>query len=1486
MNCGAEDVQSGLQKLHPELQKLEEVDEAAYRAGARRPQKSAPPPYTLPVVFHVVHDGGGENLSEARITAGLRHANEAFANQGYYDPSTGVDTRIQFCLAARTPTNGPTNGITRRTDALTNVEYNREDRDLKALVQWDPLSYINIYVVREICRSPGNGCNVAGYAYYPSAHGLGIDGIVVEARWLGSNEANAGVLVHELGHYLGLRHTFAGGCANDDCLRDGDAVCDTPPDNSTAAVPCTGSVNTCSTDTDSGFATDQDDMIENYMDYGYFKCYSAFTPGQRDRMHFFIEGRRRSLLESFGCQPPCPAPVTAAFAGGDVTVDVGTTINFTNQSSNGSRYSWRVAGTEEGTADNFTRAFTGEGTYTVQLLAASTDPLCGPDSAQATVRVVCSVTSAFELPTSITGGQSVTFVNTSTGATAYTWSVAGAPAPAAGGDLSYTFPSGGVYEVCLTATDGNCSRDLCRSVFVRRDDPGGGGGGGGGGNPGDCDNPFTAFYGDDQPDTPREFSTLARGDDGSFFIGGSVRNNPMLMRTDATGEPIWTTELYPDAALGYVTGLLLDREGFLVGIGATETPGSNPVDKNGWAARVDPADGTVVWSREYTSPAFERTFKEVLQPSVGGPYVVVGEATLATSGLAQGMVFGIDPATGDLFDESLQSNADRLTFGGAVLSPSTGNIYAAGVATSANDRGLRLTELDANGVILNDRIAHSDLRVTFGEQRIALDGADRVVATDFTGRSGSGLRVYRFGPTGSLTFAVELTDARQALNLRGLRTTPGGYLVHALVENLQDQLILLDRAGNVVWSRRYDTGIGEAYTFGQALLLEGSRPVLATNDAAADHVTILSRLSARGTPTDDCYYSEPAALTVVALEVVDGALLYEQLPSGAETNFLGWEPSRTLLSDRSCRPACEEEEICDNGEDDDRDGLTDCDDPDVSSTCCCRSAPSIDLGPDVRACAGVVLRPDTSAGDWRLSWSTGETTDSIVVREPGRYILTVTDSCGGTASDTVTVELRSIPPLDLGPDVVVCQNGTVTLRAPRGFAEYFWSDGSMDTSFTTDGTGDFWLTATDSCGRVASDTINVTEALNTIIDLGPDTTICLGDSLRFAVPGFSDYQWSQSTYLDCFDCAAVTFRPTADTLLLLAAVYGPGCISDDSIRVRVTTDRGLRDSVSICAGDSLMLPSGTVRNAGTYTFAVRDLGCIRVDTLVVSVLPEIAPGRDTIRLCRGETTTINNTPVTEPGDYPTVLIAENGCDSLRITTLARLEQDTIVRDTLSICPGDTLRLDGLIVTGPGVFARVSPWVAGCDSITETTVILTPSPLLKLPGRVTIALGDSVELRPTTDLPDTTIYDWFDGAGNLLGRGRGITVQPTVTTAYTLTYPGGGAYACPLTAFTEVVVANNQSVYLPTAFSPNGDEVNERFWPGLPEAVAMVEEFRVYDRWGGLAYELSEPTLTEAAGWDGTVEGRPASPGVYAYTLKLRFRDGRQGRFAGELLLVR
>ncbi len=287
----------------------------------------------IPVVVHVIHDGGTSNISDAQIQSQIDVLNEDFRKMigtlGYGD---GVDTEIEFCLAKKNPIGKCTNGIVRINSSLSNHQTYQRSL-LKDLSSWDNLRYLNIYVVKNI----NNGSGTLGYSSFPGGPD-NEDGIVVRHDFFGKVGTALGSLgrttTHEIGHWFGLYHTFNGGCGTDICT-DGDLVCDTPP----AANPNFGcpTINSCSID-----SPDVIDQIQNYMDYSDDNCKSMFSDGQKQRMIATLTSFRSDIwqswnLDSTGCDSTfvsnnCNS--ISDFVTLEPNICVGNTITFYNKSQN------------------------------------------------------------------------------------------------------------------------------------------------------------------------------------------------------------------------------------------------------------------------------------------------------------------------------------------------------------------------------------------------------------------------------------------------------------------------------------------------------------------------------------------------------------------------------------------------------------------------------------------------------------------------------------------------------------------------------------------------------------------------------------------------------------------------------------------------------------------------------------------------------------------------------------------------------------------------------------------------------------------------------------------------------------------------------------------------------------------------------------------------------------------------------------------------
>ena len=364
----------------------------------------------ISVIFHVVHNPNNpaENVSNALIMQvfddlvedyQLLNANAANARTQF--GFTPADCDINFCLATQDPTGNPLAevGVVR---VSTNEDWydsdNGEENKMKASATngsqiWNRNNYLNIW----ICDiSNGANSGTAGYAYRPNPTYLpnsSIDGIVLDYN-LGVNNDN--VLTHEVGHYLGLDHTWggSGGCGNDDGFND-TPITDGPSFDFPGS--CSGNQQTC---------TGTETQYENYMDYS--NCTVMFTQNQADFMLSILQGIRSSLLLSPGCDPT-NTPPNSAFASmpagpSPVIIPVNGSVSFMDQSTNvPTGWSWTISGTQgtDWSYINTTNANTQDpqvefysvGTYNVTLTASNAygpDPT--PASEVAYVQVVAPAT--------------------------------------------------------------------------------------------------------------------------------------------------------------------------------------------------------------------------------------------------------------------------------------------------------------------------------------------------------------------------------------------------------------------------------------------------------------------------------------------------------------------------------------------------------------------------------------------------------------------------------------------------------------------------------------------------------------------------------------------------------------------------------------------------------------------------------------------------------------------------------------------------------------------------------------------------------------------------------------------------------------------------------------------------------------------------------------------------------------------------------------
>ena len=299
--------------------------------------------YQIPVVFHIVYNTDAQNLSDDVIQSQLTALNEDFRRlnenaentRDIFLPFAG-DPEIEFYLATEDPNGNPTTGITHTYTTRSGFPYidfadlftgnisldEVKSSDTGGVDAWDTYRYMNIWVCNVEESFLGQ---VLGFAYPPidvqdaldsldydtvpdwssfegAISNANLQGIVLHYPVVGPNNPQADddgilgneygkTLVHEAGHYLGLRHIWGDALLESGCSVD-DGIEDTPNQEAASSFTCNFNQDSCSDG-----ANDLPDMVENYMDYSNDQCMNMFTNIQIDVMRAVLEIARPGLVE-------------------------------------------------------------------------------------------------------------------------------------------------------------------------------------------------------------------------------------------------------------------------------------------------------------------------------------------------------------------------------------------------------------------------------------------------------------------------------------------------------------------------------------------------------------------------------------------------------------------------------------------------------------------------------------------------------------------------------------------------------------------------------------------------------------------------------------------------------------------------------------------------------------------------------------------------------------------------------------------------------------------------------------------------------------------------------------------------------------------------------------------------------------------------------------------------------------------------------------
>jgi gliding motility-associated-like protein len=553
--------------------------------------------------------------------------------------------------------------------------------------------------------------------------------------------------------------------------------------------------------------------------------------------------------------------------------------------------------------------------------------------------------------------------------------------------------------------------------------------------------------------------------------------------------------------------------------------------------------------------------------------------------------------------------------------------------------------------------------------------------------------------------------------------------------------------------------------------------------------------------------------------------------------------------------------------------------------------PDINLGADTAVCnkKGITLdiKVQAKVYVWVVNGAVVSRQRTLTLTRPGYYIavgLAANGEC--FKSDTIEVQIKPVPSLDLGPDTVFCYRSTVSLAVPqRTWTQFQWSNGANTNPVSVSTAGVYSVTAQATVNGttcVNSDSIRVTELPKIRVQAaltGPQACTSADGSIVLTTTPAGNYQYAWSS--------------TVGGAVLRDSTNQQANLPEGGYKVSVT------DTLHECKVDTAFTLKSPA-NQLQLTPRVADALCSIPNSGTITLT--VSGGTPATYAWLNQSGTVVSTTAVfgqaSPGLYTVQVVDINGCkaliDSIKVgldsTGFARLGPDTLKCNGLAVAlqplVGDLTgnvyqwstgaTTPSISVSQPGSYSLVlRNTQTGCVGRSSIVVGDRPPPRFSFTQQASLCEGDQGTTTLSASGATSLSYLWL----NRNDTTKTITVQRAGDYTIRVTDPLG----CTATGIARVLNLCEPRLNVPDAFTPNNDGTNDVLQ--VFTAYITDYEFRIYNRWGEVIFSSTNPEQK----WDGTYKGAIYPSMIYPYVViyKSEFFPERDRVIKrGSVLLIR